>query len=204
MKKGTHNLCYMRKPKASKLDPFAEEIQGWFEEEKIPFTEAAQRLKARGCSTSIDNLSKWWRKRRSQALEEQLLDQIEFAGDQCLKLDRAFRKSPAPVIGAAAGAVAFARQESAPDPTTQHRVDEAVREARAVCSEIDSLAPDVSAEQMMRLRARLSHASRLALSAFDPVLDVLGAPTFRASHPVQRLWRDAHVGARHPLILPTP
>ena len=89
---------YTRKPRPSKLDPFAEEIQGWFEEEKIPFPEAVQRLKTRGCSTSLDNLGRWWRKRRSNALEEQLLDQIEFAGDQCLKLDRAFRKSPAPVI----------------------------------------------------------------------------------------------------------
>jgi hypothetical protein len=98
MKKDAILPSYTRKPRASKLDPFAEEIQGWFEEEKITFTEAAQRLKTRGCSTSIDNLGRWWRRRRSNALEEQLLDQIEFAGDQCRKLDRAFRKSPAPVI----------------------------------------------------------------------------------------------------------
>ena len=98
MKKGSHQPCYTRKPRGSKLDPFAEEIQVWFEEEMITMPEAARRLKARGCSTSIDNLGKWWRKRRSQALEEQLLEQIEFAGDQCRKLDRAFRKSPAPVI----------------------------------------------------------------------------------------------------------
>jgi hypothetical protein len=98
MKRPPNLPSYTRKPRPSKLDPFADEIQGWFEEEKIPFTEAVQRLKTRGCSTSLDNLGRWWRKRRSNALEEQLLDQIEFAGDQCLKLDRAFRKSPAPVI----------------------------------------------------------------------------------------------------------
>ena len=98
MKKGTHHPCYTRKPKPSRLDPFADEIQEWIEEENVTFAEAVRRLKTRGCSISVGNLSKWWHKRRNQALEEQLLDQIESAGDQCRKLDRAFRKSPAPVI----------------------------------------------------------------------------------------------------------
>jgi hypothetical protein len=88
----------MRKPRRSKLDPFADEIMVWFEQDKLPMKDAILRLKERGCDVSEDALAIWWKKRRHELLEEQLLNQIESAGDECARLENAFREHPAPAI----------------------------------------------------------------------------------------------------------
>jgi hypothetical protein len=88
----------MRKPRRSKLDPYAEEIREWFEEEKVTFPEAIERLKKLGCEVSYDALWIWWKKRRHALYEELLLEQIERAGDECARIESAFSKNPAPAV----------------------------------------------------------------------------------------------------------
>ena len=114
----------------------------------------------------------------------------------------------APVLGAAAGALALARDRIGDSATPRalaleatQRVDDALLIARAVADEADQLGASAQMPDMTRLRSRLGRAVKIALSAFDPILDLHGASGFRAQQPVQRLWRDATVAARHPLIL---
>jgi 3-hydroxy-9,10-secoandrosta-1,3,5(10)-triene-9,17-dione monooxygenase len=83
-----------------------------------------------------------------------------------------------------------------------HRLDDALATARAACRQLDECGPDIEMAATDVLRARLAHACQAALSVFDPLLDAAGASAFRDDNPLQRLWRDASVGARHPLINP--
>ena len=114
----------------------------------------------------------------------------------------------APVLGAATGALALARERVSDSATTRavaleatQRVDDALLIARAVADEADRLGTLAEMPDMTRLRSRLGRAVKIAIAAFDPILDLHGASGFRSQQPVQRLWRDATVAARHPLIL---
>ena len=114
----------------------------------------------------------------------------------------------APVLGAATGALALARERVSDSATTRavaleatQRVDDALLIARAVADEADRLGTLAEMPDMTRLRSRLGRAIKIAIAAFDPILDLHGASGFRSQQPVQRLWRDATVAARHPLIL---
>lgn len=115
-----------------------------------------------------------------------------------------------PVLGAATGARALAHQRMG-DSRSAHalglaleatqRVDDALVIARAVAREADLLEASATMPDLMGLRSRLGRAVKLAVAAFDPILDLHGASGFRSEQPVQRLWRDATVASRHPLIL---
>ena len=114
----------------------------------------------------------------------------------------------APVLGAAAGALALARKRIGDSRAARahaleamQRVDDALLIARAVAEEADLLGASVAMPDATRLRSRLGRAVKAAVAAFDPILDLHGATGFRSEQPVQRLWRDASVGSRHPLIL---
>jgi alkylation response protein AidB-like acyl-CoA dehydrogenase len=114
----------------------------------------------------------------------------------------------APVLGAAAGALELARERVGDSRTARacaleatQRVDDALVIARAVAQEADSLGASVAMPDVTALRSRLGRAVKTAVAAFDPILDLHGASGFRSEQPVQRLWRDASVGSRHPLIL---
>jgi len=113
----------------------------------------------------------------------------------------------APVLGAAVGALALTRERLGDSRAThaqleaKQRVDDALLIARAAAEEADSLGASAAMRDATALRSRLGRAVKTAVVAFDPILDLHGASGFRSEEPVQRLWRDAFVGSRHPLIL---
>jgi hypothetical protein len=88
----------MKKSIGSRLDAHREDLEMWFEVEKISAKEAIKRLAKKGCSVCDRTLYAWWRKRRSKLLEERMLTQLGEAGKQCAELEKAFEKNPAPEI----------------------------------------------------------------------------------------------------------
>ena len=80
-----------------------------------------------------------------------------------------------------------------------HSFDEAVMIARDACAQIDAGGASTP-ETSLRVLSRLARASRIACDALNPMLDLQGASGFRDESPIQRFWRDATVGARHPLL----
>lgn len=118
------------------------------------------------------------------------------------------------VAGAAAtkGIVAtpFARQAESTGFQLQFadaamRVDTAVLHAGRAADDIDRHAvagtrPDTRTRA--RIRADASHAAGQIVAALDVLLDAHGSGGFAESSPLHRIWQDAHVGARHGLILP--
>ena len=53
-----------------------------------------------------------------------------------------------------------------------------------------------------RIRADCAHAIRSVTRAIDMLLSAHGASAFADSNPLQRLWRDSAVGARHAWAVP--
>ncbi|MCG8919744.1 oxidoreductase [Actinokineospora sp. PR83] len=53
-----------------------------------------------------------------------------------------------------------------------------------------------------RMRADSAVALRSITGAIDILLDACGASSFAEVNPLQRIWRDSNVGARHAVILP--
>jgi alkylation response protein AidB-like acyl-CoA dehydrogenase len=83
-------------------------------------------------------------------------------------------------------------------------VDSAGRRVHRVADEIDRLAPGDSATPVHRagMRMELVTAAREAREAVDRLLDLHGSSSFAVSNPLQRFWRDLHVGIRHARLTP--
>ncbi|XVV38298.1 acyl-CoA dehydrogenase family protein [Streptomyces sp. CA-100214] len=64
----------------------------------------------------------------------------------------------------------------------------------------DSAVPDIG--RRARIRMDTCTAVRYATKAIDVLLSVYGASSFAESNPLQRIWRDSEVGARHALLNP--
>ena len=54
-----------------------------------------------------------------------------------------------------------------------------------------------------RVRADTSHAIQNVLRAIDRLMSAHGASGFADVSPLQRIWRDANVAARHAVVSPT-
>ncbi|MER6437127.1 acyl-CoA dehydrogenase family protein [Streptomyces sp. NPDC001185] len=54
-----------------------------------------------------------------------------------------------------------------------------------------------------RVRAQAGHAAQHVLTAVDTLLNVHGADAFADTDPLQRMWRDAGIAARHAGLVPT-
>ncbi|MFE4549789.1 acyl-CoA dehydrogenase family protein [Streptomyces sp. NPDC056785] len=53
-----------------------------------------------------------------------------------------------------------------------------------------------------RVRAQAGHAAQHVLTAVDTLLNVRGADAFADTDPLQRIWRDAGIAARHAGLVP--
>ncbi len=88
----------MRKPTSSKLDPYLDRLEHWLGVEQLTLDETRQRLRAVGCSISMAALSRWWRNRRQQHLQNALVTQIADAAHQCQQVEAEFSRHPAPPL----------------------------------------------------------------------------------------------------------
>jgi alkylation response protein AidB-like acyl-CoA dehydrogenase len=125
-----------------------------------------------------------------------------------------------PVLGAALGArdateqlfasganrFGSAYDTLARSPGAQHLLTEATRLLEDAvdrtlrwCAAVDR---DEIATPLVAARARTAFASAAkdALAALERMVDLNGTKGMAATHPVQRFWRDASVGARHVLL----
>jgi alkylation response protein AidB-like acyl-CoA dehydrogenase len=50
----------------------------------------------------------------------------------------------------------------------------------------------------------VGYAARLLREAIDALMSIGGASGFAASSPLQRMWRDANIAARHALLATDP
>jgi len=89
---------YLRKATKSKLDPFADQLEEWFEVEKRSARDAQQLLEQRGCKVSHTTVLDWWRRRQMKKLQDQLLCDIAESAQECSDLEAHFAKNPAPAI----------------------------------------------------------------------------------------------------------
>ncbi|MGH7907941.1 MAG: acyl-CoA dehydrogenase family protein [Candidatus Binataceae bacterium] len=55
-----------------------------------------------------------------------------------------------------------------------------------------------------RVRGDAGYAAQLVRDALDQLMSIAGAAAFAESNPLQRLWRDAHVGSRHAALNTPP
>lgn len=125
-----------------------------------------------------------------------------------------------PVLGAALGArdaterlftsganrFGSAYDTMAQSPGARHLLAEATRLVEGAvdrtlswCATVDSgeIATPLAAA---RARAAFASAAKDALAALERMVDLHGTKGMAVSHPVQRFWRDASVGARHVLL----
>lgn len=86
----------MSKAKKSKLDQFAERLDGWFGVDKKTIAEVQEQLKLDGCAVSSGRLSEWWKERQLEILNENLLKQITSGARQVKEVEAELRKNPAP------------------------------------------------------------------------------------------------------------
>ncbi len=80
----------------SKLDPYSEQLEQWFGEEKITLEAAKARLGAQGCSVSLQRLSDWWAARQQARMQDRLLGQIVSGNQHCEQIEKQFSKNAAP------------------------------------------------------------------------------------------------------------
>ena len=87
------------KSQKSKLDPYAEDLERWFGEEKLTLAEAATRLQQdRGLTVNQSQLSRWWAKRQMLAARDRLFESIANGTKLGGELEDAFKKNPAPTF----------------------------------------------------------------------------------------------------------
>lgn len=83
--------------------------------------------------------------------------------------------------------------------------DQMLATADATADAIDAQArtgkPFSNAERA-RFAMKAAEGHRMCREAFDLVLDVNGAGSFALASPLQRMWRDMHMGSRHGLSVP--
>ena len=88
----------MKKHYPSKLDPFADQLDHWFDVENMTLAQAADRLRELGCDVTVANLSHWCRVRRQQQCQEQLLHDISSGAQQCEQVEKEFAENAAPDV----------------------------------------------------------------------------------------------------------
>ncbi|MDE1907216.1 MAG: hypothetical protein KGH75_12280 [Rhodospirillales bacterium] len=88
----------MSKEKKSKLDQFAERLDGWFGVEKKTISEVQKELALDGCSVSAGRLSEWWAERQRQHMQQSLLAQISIGANQVKEVEQAWGKNPPPEL----------------------------------------------------------------------------------------------------------
>jgi 3-hydroxy-9,10-secoandrosta-1,3,5(10)-triene-9,17-dione monooxygenase len=84
-------------------------------------------------------------------------------------------------------------------------LDAAFLQLRAAADALDEAAhggDPMTRESRSFQRMRLAHAMKSAREAVDLLLDVQGASSFALANPVQRIWRDMNVAARHGFVHP--
>jgi alkylation response protein AidB-like acyl-CoA dehydrogenase len=62
---------------------------------------------------------------------------------------------------------------------------------------------DMDYGQRTQVRAQAGYAAQQVLNAINTLLNVHGAGSFAEANPLQRIWRDANVAARHAGLVPT-
>ncbi|MFI9542841.1 acyl-CoA dehydrogenase family protein [Streptomyces sp. NPDC052016] len=62
---------------------------------------------------------------------------------------------------------------------------------------------DMDYGQRTQVRAQAGYAAQQVLNAINTLLNVHGASSFAEANPLQRIWRDANVAARHAGLVPT-
>ncbi|MFI9123578.1 acyl-CoA dehydrogenase family protein [Streptomyces bikiniensis] len=84
------------------------------------------------------------------------------------------------------------------------RIDSAELHLRRAVDDIDAAARGRALDALGRLRARadLSAAIGYVTEAVDTLLTAHGAGGFAEASPLQRIWRDSAVGARHAILQP--
>lgn len=87
------------KEKPSKLDAYAERLDGWFGVEKKTLAQVQEELRLDGCSVSVARLGQWWSRRQQQRQEQALLAQIASGARQIREVESSFEKNPAPQYG---------------------------------------------------------------------------------------------------------
>jgi hypothetical protein len=82
----------------SKLEPYAEQLEEWFEIDGMALRKAQKRLLALGCEVSVSCLSRWWNDHKARRLEEQLFALIAGGAKQCRKLEEAVANGNTPEL----------------------------------------------------------------------------------------------------------
>ncbi|MEU3192698.1 acyl-CoA dehydrogenase family protein [Streptomyces sp. NPDC006992] len=80
------------------------------------------------------------------------------------------------------------------------KIDSAGMHAQRLADTIDAYASEGrTADTLIRARARMesTHVAELCREAVDLLLTTYGSSAFHEANPLQRIWRDVHVGSRH-------
>jgi hypothetical protein len=85
----------MKQPK-SKLDPHLERLEHWFGSEHLSLEDAQERLRDLGFNISKPRLSRWWKARQLEIVQNKLLDQIASAARQCQAIEAEFGRNAPP------------------------------------------------------------------------------------------------------------
>lgn len=86
-----------RKPTA-RLDPHAEAIERWLDEEELSLPEVCRRLAVAGCTVTTAGLKAWRAQRQAREFQELMLRQIASGASQCLEVERRLQSHPAPEL----------------------------------------------------------------------------------------------------------
>jgi hypothetical protein len=80
-----------------------------------------------------------------------------------------------------------------------HLIEGAERDLLVLAAEIDQLMaePTLADRDGTALRMRLNSVVQRCQDGVDLLLDLNGASSFALDNPLQRFWRDLHVGSRH-------
>jgi alkylation response protein AidB-like acyl-CoA dehydrogenase len=80
-----------------------------------------------------------------------------------------------------------------------HLIDSAQHDLLALAAEIDQLMPEPTLPDRAStaLRMRLNSVVQRCQDGVNLLLDLGGASGFALDNPLQRFWRDLHVGSRH-------
>jgi alkylation response protein AidB-like acyl-CoA dehydrogenase len=80
-----------------------------------------------------------------------------------------------------------------------HLIESAQRDLLVLAAEIDQLLtePTLADRDGTALRMRLNSVVHRCQDGVDLLLDLNGASSFALDNPLQRFWRDLHVGSRH-------
>lgn len=93
----------MPKSRPSKLDAYAEQLDGWLCSqaeggEGITLRAAVERLAELKCAVSISGVSKWWTNRQAQLNEAAFLERLRTGAETTRRVRAALVKDPPPAL----------------------------------------------------------------------------------------------------------